>query len=49
LFLEIYELVIKKKNSFSEKVLIELERLKQDKKHKKLIEDGLMLLSKNIK
>ena len=49
LFLEIYELVLKKKNSFSEKVLIELERLKQDKKHKKLIEDGLMLLSKNIK
>jgi phenylalanine-4-hydroxylase len=45
LFLEIYELVLKKKNNFSEKVLTQLERLKQEKKYKKLIEDGLMLLS----
>jgi len=45
LFLEIYELVLKKKNNFSEKVLTQLERLKQEKTYKKLIEDGLMLLS----
>ncbi len=45
LFLEIYELVNTINNSFSKKVLTKLVELKQNKKHKKLIEDGLNLLS----
>ncbi|WP_245949231.1 aromatic amino acid hydroxylase [Lutibacter citreus] len=45
LFLEIYELTYKTEGRFLEAVLKQLEKLKQDNKYKKLIEDGLNLLS----
>ncbi|WP_298369627.1 aromatic amino acid hydroxylase [uncultured Lutibacter sp.] len=45
LFLEMYELTHKNEGSFSEVVLKQLEELKQEDKNKKLIEDGLKLLS----
>ncbi|MFI1773314.1 aromatic amino acid hydroxylase [Thalassobellus citreus] len=45
LVLEIYELVYSLKNDFSNTVLNKLEALKATKKYKKLIEDGIHLLS----
>ncbi|SDW31030.1 phenylalanine-4-hydroxylase [Lutibacter oricola] len=45
LFLEMYELTYKNEGSFSEVVLKQLEELKQENKYKKLIEDGINLLS----
>ncbi|WNH12779.1 aromatic amino acid hydroxylase [Thalassobellus suaedae] len=47
LLLEIYELVNTFKNDFSNKVLNKLKALKTNKKYKKLVEDGINLLSKN--
>jgi phenylalanine-4-hydroxylase len=45
LILEIYELVQKLDNKIAKNVLVKLNELKQNKKYKKLIEDGLSLLS----
>lgn len=49
LFLEIFELVHSNENSFSKKVLTKLVALQQNKKYKKLIEDGIHLLSYEYK
>ena len=45
LFLEMYELVFKNQNDLSDNVLAQLKELKKNNKYKKLIEDGLKLLS----
>lgn len=47
LFLEIYELVLDLKNDLFDKVKKTLERLKENKNYRKLIEDGVKLLSEN--
>mgnify|MGYP001592444626 CR=1 FL=1 len=45
LLLEIYELVYHLKSNFTKKVMSKLDELKANKKYKKLIEDGINLLS----